>query len=328
MPHELVDAEGRLRVHLPCAQCSYDLLGLQLETTCPECGCAIGGAAALQRMHLASPVWVMRLYVGSFWVMLGSAGALLATLGFPVVVALAWFSGTPLGNMNSGVLLTMALLTSALVATIGLLQLATPEQFHAGTSWTWAGLSERPDRARLLTRILMPLGVVLLSVWVLVLFMQRHTTPLWVRAIGDVFPILGCCAWWAGCVMGTNWCSLLGSRFAVERLPHRLRWNYHLWLWAGGVLLFPLLLMLSIDLPHLVDSWSSGMKLFVLILLGMLLLALWGLLLVSALSGLWLMLALRPIVRFQRALRRQVMGPMHNLLRAAQQAQRQRDQLP
>ncbi|GMV24338.1 MAG: hypothetical protein AMXMBFR58_03690 [Phycisphaerae bacterium] len=53
-----------LDVSLPCVACDYDLRGLPVGASCPECTTPIPVSADLSRLCLANPAWMKRLLIG------------------------------------------------------------------------------------------------------------------------------------------------------------------------------------------------------------------------------------------------------------------------
>ncbi len=75
---------------LLCIRCGYRLRGLEVEGRCPECGSEVACSMPSDRLSVADPSWLDRVYRGEMRIILGS----LMLIGLPLVVnfILAFYS--------------------------------------------------------------------------------------------------------------------------------------------------------------------------------------------------------------------------------------------
>lgn len=74
-----LDGGGHLDMDLPCVGCGYNLRGLSPQTTCPECGKAVGYATRLVKLGRRDPLYLRRIAVGLRWAITGMTGMIAAS---------------------------------------------------------------------------------------------------------------------------------------------------------------------------------------------------------------------------------------------------------
>jgi hypothetical protein len=87
-PLALVGGDGRVIADLPCHQCGYDVRGLSIDGSCPECNFPVRHSVRGNVLIYSDPRWLRRVARGAKW--MGGAGV----IGF--IAGVTWvgtFSG-------------------------------------------------------------------------------------------------------------------------------------------------------------------------------------------------------------------------------------------
>jgi len=87
-PAAVLDDVGNLAEDIPCRACGYNLRGLALAQSCPECSLPIERSVRSDRLAFASPSWVFRLRRGMLLVIVG----ILSTVGVQILGAIGIIS--------------------------------------------------------------------------------------------------------------------------------------------------------------------------------------------------------------------------------------------
>ena len=67
------DAQGRIAAPIPCKRCSTLLRGISFQDNCPECGFPVEKSTHSHLLHLSSPRWLLKLNLGSVFLLLSNA---------------------------------------------------------------------------------------------------------------------------------------------------------------------------------------------------------------------------------------------------------------
>jgi hypothetical protein len=156
----VLDDVGNLGEDIPCRECGYNLRGLPLTQSCPECSLPIERSVRSDRLAFANPSWVFRLRRGLLLVIVGVLSTIgvqiLGAIGIVVVVGVAMSAATrggggapppnPLGM--PGVVMAIAIasllaVACTLVTITGVWFFTTPDPAKA---------EPRPVNARTLAR--------------------------------------------------------------------------------------------------------------------------------------------------------------------------------
>jgi hypothetical protein len=218
------DATGRIDCDLACLECDYNLRGMLLAGTCPECGMAVTISARRDRLADAPAAWLVQLRTGA---------------------TLLWW----------GVLLSPLLnLFAVVLAAWGLWRLTANQPGRTEPA--------KDRRLRLATRYLIATGLLAMGlalVEIVILFDStgpRILTGDWQRV--DLALLAGCAAFFIGLLAAWNHVAALALRGGHMKLLARARRvNFR---WIAGVSLIVILAAMyrPIDLFFTVNSSAAA----------------------------------------------------------------------
>jgi hypothetical protein len=190
------DEAGHLLDELPCIKCAYILRGLTLESTCPECGTAVGRSVKGDFLKFADPMWVSKLANGMNWII----GAIIASIVLGCV-------GSGISSSTGDTMISSVLeLAAGIVTVIGFWLLTTPDP---------GAIEPSPINTRNLTRYSM-LGAYVLTVIAVTLTFLAFSISLVVFRSGSLQSagvVLSAMAGFDGVVLPASWmpASLAGT---------------------------------------------------------------------------------------------------------------------
>jgi hypothetical protein len=128
--------------HAPCNACGYDLHGLPLDGTCPECGRLVADSLRGDALRFASPDYLATIRKGiDLYLAMAAAEILLAFASFPVASMVA--KGAGVAQVEN--LLLMVGVVLSLAGSVGFVQFTAPDPALIAT--------EQPRNARRLARV-------------------------------------------------------------------------------------------------------------------------------------------------------------------------------
>jgi hypothetical protein len=127
--------------HTPCNACGYDLHGLPLDGTCPECGRLVANSLRGDALRFASPDYLATIRKGiDLYLAMAATEILLAFASFPVASMVA--KGASVAQVEN--LLLMVGVVLSLAGSVGFVQFTSPDPALIA--------SEQPRNARRLAR--------------------------------------------------------------------------------------------------------------------------------------------------------------------------------
>ena len=120
-----LDDEGRLTEDIPCRRCGYNLRGLALDRSCPECATAVGRSVHGDLLRFCDPGWVGTLAAGAKLLVIAVVAEFGLGLAYIVAMATAFFVGMPVGVAAAGLILVAAVV--AAIQIIAFWKLTTPD---------------------------------------------------------------------------------------------------------------------------------------------------------------------------------------------------------
>ncbi len=206
-------ASAALQQDVRCTVCGYNLRGLGVGGSCPECGRAISDSCQGDLLRYADPNWVMRMYRGAllvsaafglffaYLIVGGMAFAAVQLAGFQID---AWLKVGPY-------LLRVVLTASVVIALLGVFLITSQEPREY--------LLERTTAIRRLAR-----GAILLGV--LIFVFKYHVAPNFYSVLMGVFLNL---AFVVSLALSLKHAQLVAKRIPDERLAMLLgRWSRRL----------------------------------------------------------------------------------------------------
>lgn len=159
----LLDGAGRLNQDLACRQCGYNLRGLAIAGTCPECQTPIGKSVRPDLLRFAEPRWVERLALGMTLILVAMGIGVVLSVATALSGVVLTAAGIPGIQQIWGVVLMVAGVLSGVVACAGYWLLTAPDPGQPE--------QDRPAMPRLVARwglLTSPVNGLLQGLWLMV----------------------------------------------------------------------------------------------------------------------------------------------------------------
>jgi len=191
-PPPPLDDRGGLDAHIRCFECEYDLIGLDPDGVCPECGGSVDWPTRGNMLMFADPAWAARVTLGITIILWGMLAAVVSQV---LVIVIIMLTTPALDLMHLTPLVVDPLLL------VGIWMMTQPDPRAArGPGWTlghWARLLISTDLA---------VDTVFSFGWV-----HHPAAGLVTMAIGG-----------SACVCAVAWMARLASRVRADRLQRNL----------------------------------------------------------------------------------------------------------
>jgi hypothetical protein len=219
-------AQEILLRHQPCTRCSYNLYGLPIAGTCPECGHPVALSLRGDLLQHASPEYLHTLRSGLSIVLYTIlAMVLLSILGVFAVVALtANFANLSLPFNASNVQFLLGMITLAMYGILffGYLKLTEPDPGIVGV--------EKPGNARSLLRVIVLSQAAVKAIEVGLGFFvpAANNSGLAIAVVSGVIGLLGFILWAVHLYVMMRYVRWLGGRIPDHRMLKRTK--TYMWL--------------------------------------------------------------------------------------------------
>lgn len=122
-----LDETGLIAQDVGCRGCGYNLRGLGIEATCPECSIPIRRSVYGDLLRFCDPAWVARLGRGVWWIIAGIVATVVLSLAVPIFVTLLLSARTAVAMPTIMSFIGVVALLTSLVMVIGVWFLTSPD---------------------------------------------------------------------------------------------------------------------------------------------------------------------------------------------------------
>ena len=121
------DERGLIGEDVGCRSCGYNLRGLRIDATCPECSIPIRRSVYGDLLRFCDPGWVGRLARGVWWIIAGIVATVVLSVAVPFFVTLLLSAAAPVALPTLMSVVGVVSLLTSLVMVIGVWLLTSPD---------------------------------------------------------------------------------------------------------------------------------------------------------------------------------------------------------